>query len=446
MPIVPLGLKSYRRDDALQPEVRLVNLILEKDESGASPDEVMRISRPGLSPAFNINGPMRALYREEGVFGGAWFAVTGKHLVRLEGSAPVVLAAVTGDDPVQLAGVQSALYVLRTGLLCRYVEGVGLVEIVVPEGHVPIGIETINGYLIVACSSGRFYWIEPGATTIDALNFATAESSPDGLVGVTRLVDELFFGGAASIEPWQPSGDADAPFQKAGGRQFERGLLARDTMRRFDNSLLWVGEDCIVYRVGSVPERISDHGIEERLRKRVSVPSAWTFGVDGHKFYVLVIPGQGVFAYDASSQAWSEFTDPNGAAWRGLVGQSSTDRTLAGGVDGKLYRVAPENVGDDGIGFPQIVTGSVPNVGKPARVGSLALGIGASAACTVKVRWRDGREPYPDYFEELPTNGDEIVNLYRLGALKQPSRTFEVRVDDRVKLRLSGARANEAWD
>src|SRR5690606_37306686 len=50
-------------------------------------------------------------------------------------------------------------------------------------------VATIASYVIcipvqVGEFIGRFYWIEPGEVTIDPLNFATAESSPDGILGV----------------------------------------------------------------------------------------------------------------------------------------------------------------------------------------------------------------------------------------------------------------------
>lgn len=447
MPTIPLGLKSYKRLGGFQPEVELVNLVIEQDDSGGSLDNVMRVQRPGLDNFTALAGPIRGIFQTDQVLGGAWFAAHGNRLSQfLPGYADI--GQLDGDEPVPFAATFDAIYALALGQVKRW-DGTTFSTIALPNDYAgtPVDIETINSYLIIFCSTGRFYWLEPGSAVVDPLNFATAESSPDGGVSVRRLIDELYFGGAISVEPWQPAGDLDAPFQKAGGRQFERGVLSRDTMRRFDNSIVWVGEDLIVYRVGSVPTRISDHGIEERLRNRTGPPSAWTFGEDGHKYYALRIPGQGTFVYDAASGGvWSEFASVGREVWAAHVGASSPDYTLAGDSDtGTIWRIDGAVPTDNGAAFPRRVTGTVPVSGKGGRNSSFSLGFGASADCTVKVRWRDGNDAFPADFEELDAEaGANVVNLYRLGAIDQPFRTFEVQIDDPVSVRISGAAINQA--
>lgn len=448
MPAIPLGLKSYNRASGFQPEVRLVNFVIEQDDSGASVDGVMRVQRPGLDPYMTLDGSIRGIFQKDNVLGGAWLVAHGSTLSSILPTMATI-GPIGGDELVSFAATFDAIYVLALNTVKRW-NGTAFTEITLPDDYLgyPVDIETINSYVIIACSTGRFYWIEPGSSVVDPLNFATAESSPDGLLSVRRLIDELFFGGTTSIEPWQPSGDLDAPFQKAGGRQFERGVLDRDTMQRFDNSIVWVGEDEIVYRVGSVPTRISDHGIEERLRKRTGPCSAWVFGADGHKYYVLRIPGQGAFAHDASSGgAWSEFATAGRLEWAPASGASSPAMTLAGDSNsGKLWRVDADVATDDGVAQPRIVTGTVPMMGKGGRNSSLAVSIGAADDCIAKIRWKDGQEDYPAYYEEMDVRaGADVVNLYRLGAIDEPFRTFEVRIDDPTMVRISGASINEAY-
>lgn len=448
MPAIPLGINAYARSNAFQPEVELVNLVLEEDKSGASPDKVMRVQRPGLADYLNLSGGLRGIFQTDNVLSGAWFAAHGGTLSRIYPEQQVI-GAIPGSGIVASAATFDAWFVLAGGVVKRW-DGTTLSSIALPDDYdgFPVDIETINSYLIIACSTGRFYWLVPGETTIDPLDFATAESSPDGLLSVRRLVDELFFGGAVSIEPWQPTGDQDAPFQKAAGRQLERGVLSRDSVRRFDNSILWVGEDKVVYRLGSVPTRISDHGIEERLRDCPGAPSAWTFGADGHKYYALRIPEQGTFVYDvATGGTWSEFASVGRAEWAPFVGASSTTMTLAGdSASGAVWRVDASLATDAGVAQRRAVTGSVPLQGRGPRNDSFSLGVGCSDDCLVKVRWRDGNDPFPNFYEELEAEaGANIVNLYRLGALDQPFRHFEVEVTDPVLVRISGAVVNEAF-
>lgn len=445
---IPLGLKSYQRANGFQPEVELVNMVLEQDDSGASPDNVMRVQRPGLAAFTTLAGNGRGIFQADNVLGGAWFAAHGNSLSKISPSASAI-GALAGSEPVAFAATFDALFILAGGTVYRW-NGTALTTIALPDDYTGtiVDIETLNSYLIIGGSTGRFYWLVPGTTVVDALDFATAESSPDGLIAVRRLVDELFFYGTGSVEPWQPTGALDAPFQRATGRQFERGALARDTVQRFDNSIVWVGEDNIVYRVGSVPTRISDHGIEERIRKRTGNPSAWTFGFDGHKLYVLTIPGQGTFAYDAASGGvWSEFSTIGRTGWAAQFGASSPSMTLAGDpLSGTIWTVDPSLATDAGVAQRRAVTGTVGLMGKGGRCDNLSIGIGASDDCTVKVRWRDGNDDFPSYFEEVDAEGGgDIVNLYRLGAIDRPFRTFQVEIDDPVLVRISGAVMNEAW-
>lgn len=445
MTAVPLGLGAYKRSASFQPEVELVNLYLEEDKSGASPDKYMRLQRPGLAPFATLSSPIRGLYGADGVIGGAWVVCYGTTLSTLD-PAETVIGTVAAGGNVAFAGTFERLAVLAEATVYLW-DGTTLSTLAMPLGEDVVDIEEINGYLIFLCPDGTFYWLVPGEATVDALNFADAESSADGGVAVRRLVDELWFYGKDSIEPWQPTGDIDAPFQKAAGRQFERGCLARDTVRRFDNSHVWVGDDLIVYRGGAVPQRISEHGIEERLRKRTDDPSAWTLSTDGHKFYVLRIPGQGTFAYDAATSTWSEFASSGSTTWRPHVGASSGGTTLVGdSLTGAVWSVDETRSNDDAQIMRRAVTGSIPMLGKPARDDSFSIAVGSAADCTVKVRWKDGRDDFPATFEEMDTRaGADILNIYRLGLLDQPFRTFEVEVTDDVAVRISGARVNEAW-
>jgi hypothetical protein len=347
---------------------------------------------------------------------------------------------------VPFAANYEKLFLLSAATPYSY-DSSSLAALAMPDGREVQDIDTLNNFLVLACEDGRFYWLEPGSDAIDALNFATAESSPDGLVAARALGDEMFFFGRSTIEPWQLTGDPDAPFIRAGGRTVARGCLARDTVRRFDNSLLWVGDDAVVYRLGNVPQRISDHSIEERLRKRSGAPSAMVLEYDGHKFYVLKIPGEGSFVYDPASPAngvWPEFKWAGGsphvaAAVDGeyLVGDEET---------GRIYTLDPESNSDNGAVMERVLSGTIALMGRARRQDSLSVGIGSSGNFDLKVRWKDGQDDFPEDYEEIEVRAPrDVANLYRLGSPEQPFRTFELLIDADVKARISGAMANEAW-
>lgn len=446
MPPVPLALSAHKRSDALQPETLCINFYLEEDTSGASPDKVMRLQRPGLTTLAATAAAVRGIFRQQGLLSDATFVAAGASLYTLSGAVLTSVGSVGSSGRVPMAGNYEKLFLLSGTSAYSY--GGSLSAISMPDSRAVQDIDTLNNFLILACPDGRFYWLEPGSGTVEALNFATAESAPDGLIAVRRLVDELWFFGRSTIEVWQPTGDLDAPFLRAGGRVMERGCLARDTVQRFDNSLVWVGEDCIVYRAGNVPQRISDHSIEERLRKRIGDPSAMVLEHDGHKFYVLQIPGQGSFVHDPASPVngvWPEFKWAAGAPYVAERGEDGTF-ILGDEVAAALYTFDPNSNQDAGTVMERRLTGTLAFMGRAGRQDSLSIGLGASADLTLKVRWQDGQDGYPSHYDEIEVRAPyDVANLYRLGQPDHPYRTFDILVDEDVKVRISGAMANEAW-
>ena len=437
MTLIPLGIGSYKRSDGLVPEVVLRNLYLEKDLSGISPDKTLRIQRPGLTRTESYPSSIRGLHYRTST--GERLIITGITLV-VGGQAK---GTVAGPGMAVMVSTPFVTVIASGGAAHLYDETV--TDLKLPDDAPSAGyvqdVDQLNAYAIVLLPNGRFYWLVPGETKIDALNFATAESLPDKAVAVRRLGDEFWIFGTQNIEVWQPTGDLDAPFQRAAGRNFERGCLARDTVRRFDNTLVWVGDDYQVYRASSVPQVISDPGISERIRRAAGSCSAWTFAIDGHSFYILTIPGQGRFAYDASTQAWSEFTWP---AW---VGYQEAGAIIAGSeADGRIFKVDADAMTDDGIAFERTVTATVPILGKPPRNDSVSIGVGCSSDTVLRLRWKDGQDEFPDYYDEIDVRAPfDVGTLYRLGQPDQPYRTLEISCVAPVRIRIAGMTANEGW-
>lgn len=441
MPAVPLGIDSYKR--SLVPEVVLKNMYVEKDKSGQSPDKLVRIQRPGLVVDKTLTGPVRALLNR--VSSGARITVAGSRLY----SGAQNVGAVEGVGIAPVVATQFGVFIV--GGTQAYHYDATLATIAMPDDAPDTGkvqdVDQLNNYAILLQPGGRFYWIEPGENEVDPLNFATAESLPDGGVAVRRLGDEFWIFGGENIEVWQSTGDQNAPFQRAAGRNFERGCLYRDTVQRFDNTLVWVGDDAQVYRAAAAPQVISEPGISERIRKAAGECSAWTFGVEGHSFYVLRVPGQGSFAYDASTQLWSEFGSFGRTEWLPYVGYQDNGVVYAGSsLNGTVWRVDPSAETDSGRPIVPTITGTLFVNGKPPRNDSASIGVGASADCTLRLRWRDGRDDYPSAYEELLVQAPfDVAELWRLGSIDEPFRTFEISCADPVKISISGMIVNEAW-
>ena len=414
MSAVPLGLQSYNRARGIQPETRLVNLYLEEDDSGASPDQIYRLQRPGLTKLVTFPAPIRGIYQSDNVLNSLTVVVAGDRLYTTDLGTITDIGPITLDgDSVTIAATFERVGICTAGEFWSY-DGETLEQIELPDGQPIVDLDVINSYFVAGLSDGRFFWLVPGASAWDALDFATAESLPDAIIAVRRLKDDLFFIGSRSIEVWQATGDANATFQRAPGRLIDRGCMSRDTVAMFDNSLVFVGEDGLVYRIADVPQRISTFGIEERIRKRTDLCSAFVFTSEGHKFYCLRIPGQCTVAYDASSKAWCEFSTLNQTVWAPSTGLDTNGGPLCGDAAGKLYLLDADAATDDGVAIQRLVTGTIALPATPVRNNALAVGVGCDDPAAFTLRYRDARDDNWSDAINLPArHGSDVLNVWR---------------------------------
>ena len=150
--------------------------------------------------------------------------------------------------------------------------GVRIVD--VPEGLEAISVAFIAGYIVVIPAprngfKGRWYWIEPAEDFIRPENFNTAERSPDALVSVRAVGDQIALFGTTSTEMWYLTGDALEPFARSTASIFERGVWEGSDVQIKD-TLIVMDADGAVYRIdGGGPRRISDASVEERTRRAI---------------------------------------------------------------------------------------------------------------------------------------------------------------------------------
>lgn len=444
---VPLGVEAYVRTKTGFPETKLRNLYLEKDATGASVDELLRLQRPGLNPQITVSGAVRGIFQMDGALDGLIFVVAGSTLYSTDLATSTTIGTVPDDGlPVAMGATFERLGLVSAGEFWTY-DGTTLAQVDLPDGKAPTDLDVLNSYFILPLADGTFYWLAPGQADFSspdaALQFATAEALPDGVRAVRRLRDEFFLFGSATVEVWQPTGDANATFQRAQGRTLDRGCQSRDSVRTLDNSVFWVGDDGVVYRVSDVPKRVSSFGIEERIRKRTDSCSAWTFTADGHKFYVLHIGGQGTFAYDISTETWSEFATIGQTLWQARIGCDAAAGPLAGNSSGKVFMLDPDCSTDDGAAFEKCVSGTVPLTATKVANPSLAIYVGSDIATSYSLRWKDALTDWSDPRLLSARAGSDILNAWRLPATRGAWRTFEISTTSAASVRISGARANE---
>lgn len=121
--------------------------------------------------------------------------------------------------------------------------------------------------------NGRFFWIEPGETTIDPINFATAESSPDPINQVVVFGDQFWLPGTSTTEVWYFTGNADAPVLRLQGVAFNRGSW-EGTAVQVKESMILADSDGGVFQIAGGLNRISTPDIEQRIREAIQYESS----------------------------------------------------------------------------------------------------------------------------------------------------------------------------
>lgn len=121
--------------------------------------------------------------------------------------------------------------------------------------------------------NGRFFWIPPGETTIDPLDFATAERAPDPIFDVVVFGDQFWLPGSNTTEVWYFTGNIDSPVLRLQGVTFDRGSW-EGTAVHVKESMIITDSDGGVFQISGGLKRISNPSIEERIRQAIQTAAA----------------------------------------------------------------------------------------------------------------------------------------------------------------------------
>jgi len=311
----PILGSSYVTRSVNAADNRMVNLYPEiVSEGGKEPAYLQRC--PGLTLLNTIgDGPIRGLW----TYAGSGFVVSGNALYEITAGSwnAEYRGFITGTGPVSISdnGVQmfiacngpSYIYNINTSVLAQIID---------PDFPGAVGVGFIDGYFVFNEPNSQKVWVTSllDGTSVDPLDFASAEGSPDDLV--TLIVDhrEIWLFGTNSVEVWYDAGNLDFPLARIQGAFNEIGCVAPYSVAKLDNTLFWLGADArgrgIVYRAeGYTGKRISTHAIEWQIQQYTDLSDAvgYTYQQDGHSFYVLNFPtADTTWVFDAATGVWHE--------------------------------------------------------------------------------------------------------------------------------------------
>jgi Phage stabilisation protein len=297
---------------------RMVNLFPEMTPDNGQTAAFLNRA-PGLEYLQTVGtGPIRALWAHQ-TNGSDFYVVSGNEvykMVTMTGD-PVLLGTVSGTGPVSIADNGTQLFFACNPDSYIYNEVTNVFQqITDPDFPGAVTVGYLDGYFVFNEPDSQRVWVTSllDGLSVDPLDFASAEGSPDGLVGLIVDHREAWLFGTDSVEVWYDAGLADFPLTRIQGAFNEIGCVAAFSIAKLDNGLFWLGTDArgqgIVYRAnGYTGQRVSTHAIEYAIAQYsdISDAIAYTYQQEGHAFYVLTFPtGNATWVYDVATQAWHE--------------------------------------------------------------------------------------------------------------------------------------------
>jgi hypothetical protein len=376
-------------------------------------------------------------------------------------------------SPVSIADNGTQIFLACNGPSYIYNEVTNVfAQITDPDFPGAVTVGYLDGYFVFNEPDSQKVWVTQllDGTSVDPLDFASAEGSPDGLVAVNVDHREAWLFGTDSIEVWYDAGQADFPLTRIQGAFNEIGCVAAFSIAKLDNGLFWLGTDArgqgIVYRAnGYTGVRVSTHAIEYAIAQYGNIADAiaYTYQQEGHAFYVLTFPSaNATWVYDVATQAWHER-----AGWNTSLGEFTRHRsncqcnfggnTVVGDYEnGNIYTLDLDVYADNGgiqkwlRSWRALPTGQ-NNLKRTAQhslqldcESGTGLITGQGSDPEIMLRWSDdgGHTWSNEHLSKMGKIGEYYRRVFwrRLGmTLKLRDRVYEVSMTDPVKTAIMGA-------
>lgn len=310
------------------------------------------------------------------------------------------------------------------------------------------------GQFVVDQGSGDVFQTSPDGINWDALDFATAESNPDGLVRIFADNGEIILFGENTTEYWGTIGEADFTFAAIKGATQEFGLAARWSVCKFNSGIAAVmkgtgGEVQVMFIQGYVPKPIS-LPIDSIINgyTTVSDATAYSYLLGGHPMLQVNFPSAGAsWLFDALTGMWSPLEyGLAGARHRGEMSLDYLNKTIiADYSNGDIYNLEPDVYTDNGVAIArEIVTRHIFKGNRRERIDQvyvdMEVGVGTTSGAGVnpqvmlQISKNNGATWGAELWREIGVLGAYLQRVVwrRLGIARD--WLFKLRVTDPVRV------------
>jgi WD40 repeat protein len=282
-------------------------------EIGGTRTEWKLSTPPGLKPYLQVGaGPIRGTHDME----GSRFVVSGQTLCRINANGSVTpIGTIPGVGRVSMSHNQFAggyqllvengqggggyVFTSSTGSFSRITD---------PAYPGSISSDYLDSFLLGVEPLGR-YWFHSNladANDYNSLDRYESEASPDRIVGLAVSQFEVVVFNQTTIEFFFNAGGATGTFQNRR-QSIARGCASRHSIAKLDNTLFWLGDDGIVYRLEAYSARPISTGPMSRAfaGKNWAEAFAFVWEDQGFKVYYLTFPDGHTWGYDVVSGLWT---------------------------------------------------------------------------------------------------------------------------------------------
>lgn len=463
MPTIPVnftGASYLHRSRPLSAQVTR-NLYPEPQPDPAVKSPFILHATPGWDSWNTKNGEDRGLLEHNGVL----YHVAGEALYSIDSTGTATsLGTINGTARCIMEGIGSNVVVVSAGRAWQW-NGAAVAEITDTDLETPNSCAHINTQMLYDGDAGRFCSSDSGdATSINALNYATAEASADDLVRVFVFNQTVYLFGEKTIETWYNSGTGSPPFDRIEGGIIQRGLAALHSVASNDQLFYWLGDDRLPYAGSGADSRsIATPAIAAAIADYGTVSDAigWCMTWDGQRWYVLTFPAADkTWVYSENAGQWFELSSgvAGGRSYANSHAFAYGKHCIADSRSGNVYQLSSTTYDENGDTIRRVRTSGPLHGGLFGQPGAwieqsrlevvmeagVGLVSGQGSSPTIMLQWSDdgGRTWSSERRGRIGRLGDYTtrVEWYALGGFYQ--RVFRLAVSDPIPVSIHLAAAD----
>jgi hypothetical protein len=455
---INFGKNAYQAQSKFLNSQRCINFYLEPAPEDSKEPWAL-YGTPGLTLFADLGAnPIYGMH----VMGDYLYAVSGDNVHRVDsGSGSNNLGSIgTTTDNVIMADNGVHVVLTKEGGAAYIANSSSLAQITDGDFDSASSVTVLDGFGIFSRLGTNQFAISAllDLSDYDALDFATAEASGGLIVRVFAHKGNLWIFKTDITEIYYNSGGGDFPFVPLPNAQINRGCAAKRSVAEGDNTLLFLGDDKIIYRMnGYTPKRISTFAIEAAIEgyTTISDAEAFTYTQAGHAFYVITFPTElETWVYDMATGLWHQRQSFEKGRWRATSYVKFNDKHLVGDFEsGKIYELDLDTYTENGDTIQRIVTSPPLNkenkritydrlwIGFDPGVG-LTSGQGSNPQAILRYSDTAGNTWSNEKWRSMGLKGKYKHQIHWTGLGQSRHRIYELTITDPIPCRISGAYAN----